>query len=66
MSQPLLRGLRTVQGVIDPETVMQANVEAINDTINYLIPDSDQPGAPTSGDHALYERWIDGDYVTWV
>ncbi|MFZ2643475.1 MAG: hypothetical protein WA117_20960 [Verrucomicrobiia bacterium] len=66
MPQPFLRGMTSVTGTVDPATVVQSNLNAINDIINYLIPDSASAGAPTTGAHAQYERWMDGDYVVWV
>ena len=66
MSQPFLRGMSSVTGAVDPETIVQSNLNAINDTINYLIPDSESAGAPTTGAHNRYERWMDGDFAIWV
>lgn len=67
MPRPLLRNLLAVENVLDPETVMQANIEVLNERVNYLIPDDAvNAGAPTTGAHEQYETWLDKDFVRWV
>ncbi|MCX6907501.1 MAG: hypothetical protein NTY01_05605 [Verrucomicrobia bacterium] len=67
MPRPLLRNLRSVENVLDPETVVQADIEVLNERVNYLIPDdTENAGAPTTGAHEQYESWMDKDFAVWV
>lgn len=67
MPRPLLHNFRSVVNVLDPQTVVQANIEAANERCNYLIPDdTENAGAPTTGAHVQFESWMDKDFVVWV
>lgn len=67
MSYPLLRNLRSVVNVLDPETVVENDIQQLNQIANYIVPDSTTAaGAPTTGTHEQYEYWVDKDFVVWV
>jgi hypothetical protein len=67
MSYPLLRNLLSVLNVLDPATVVESNIQQLNQIVNYLVPDSTTAaGAPTTGIHNQYERWMDMNFAVWV
>ena len=67
MSYPLLRNLRSVVNAVDPQAVVENDIQQLNQIANDLIPDSTTAaGAPTTGAHNQYERWVDMNFAVWV